>query len=73
MVNLLEPASFGIPSMLLETDGDIILCHESAGVPLQVMAQAVASNPDRYAEVAAQVITRTDVAWSFLELSGSNR
>src|SRR5437660_431251 len=67
------PASLGIPSTLLETDGDIVLCHESAGVPLQGIAGLLAANPARYAEVAGQVVTRTDVAWSFLELSQTNR
>ena len=67
VVEMLDPSSLQTPSTMLETDGDIIFCHEIVGVPFQSMAEVVANDPARYADVAAQVVTRIDVPWSFLE------
>jgi len=52
---------------LLNVDDDIVFCHETAGLPLQEMMAALAGDPERYVEVAPQVVTRNDIAWSSLE------
>jgi hypothetical protein len=68
---LLDASSFAIPSTLLSVDDDIVFCHETAGLPLQEMATALAGDPERYAEVAPQIVTRTDIAWSSLEATAA--
>ncbi|HEV3116241.1 MAG TPA: tubulin-like doman-containing protein, partial [Gemmataceae bacterium] len=69
---ILDPASFTVPSTLLDTDGDILFCAESAALPIDQTAEFLVHDPERYREVVAQVTTRKDVPWSFLELSETN-
>jgi hypothetical protein len=47
-------------------DGDLVVCYEAESLPLaQVAAELIDHRPD-YAEVAARLHTRVDVAWTSL-------
>jgi hypothetical protein len=58
-----------IETAVLNSDDDVILCHETAGVDLQEMAGILSGDPDRYLDAAAQVVSRVDVPWFWLEVS----
>jgi len=72
VLEMLDPSNCDIPPSVLETDGDIIFCHEAVGLPHGELADFLAVNPERYVDAAAQVVTRSDVSWSFLELAKTN-
>jgi hypothetical protein len=59
-----------VPVTVLESDGDVILCHEVAQVPLpETMESLIGPDANDYAALAQRVWSRTDVAWSTLSLA----
>ncbi len=53
-----------LPATVLRGDGDILLCCETAGLPLPRIAGALIGQEAGYREIARQVLTRTDVRWT---------
>ncbi|HMF12404.1 MAG TPA: hypothetical protein VKE94_08860, partial [Gemmataceae bacterium] len=57
-------ASAKVPTMIVETSGDVLVCHEVANVPLHQALPGPADISVAWAPLAARVSTRTDVAWT---------
>ncbi|HMF14295.1 MAG TPA: hypothetical protein VKE94_18390, partial [Gemmataceae bacterium] len=53
-----------VPTMIVESSGDLVVCHELANVPPSEALPAPADASVTWASVAARVCTRTDVAWT---------
>jgi serine/threonine protein kinase len=70
---LLAPALAELPSTVLDSEGDIVLCHEAADLPLPQMATILIGDEAPYAEAARHVLTRTDIPWSPLSLGKTAR
>jgi hypothetical protein len=66
---LLEPALAEVPNSFLESEGEIVLCHEVANLPLQETAELLIGSDLPLADAARQMLTRNDVAWSALDLA----
>src|SRR5262249_7608336 len=54
---------------IVTSDGDIVLCQESAGIPPQEILPAGTDSGAALAPLAARINTRIDVAWSGLGCS----
>jgi hypothetical protein len=55
-----------LPVTFLDSEDDVILSFEAANLPLRSIAEALTANDPSSAEMAKKVLTRVDVAWSFL-------
>ena len=56
-------AAASIPTMIVESAGDILVCQELAGVSPTEALPGSADNGAAWAPLAARVSTRSDVAW----------
>jgi hypothetical protein len=65
---LLAPALAEVPNTVLDSECDIVLCHEVAHLPLQQMAEILIGDEAPFAESACHMLTRTDIPWSPLSL-----
>jgi serine/threonine protein kinase len=63
---LAERALACAPLTLVDSTGDVLVCHEIADLRLVEMAPALVGDAAACAELARRVLTRTDVAWSEL-------
>jgi hypothetical protein len=54
------------PSVLENCDGDFILCYEAEQISLTQTAVTIIDGRADYAEAAARLHTRTDIAWTAL-------
>jgi hypothetical protein len=52
------------PTVLYDSDCDVVACYEGEGVDLSNVAAAIAHNDPQCAEVAHRLHTRVDVQWS---------
>ena len=52
-----------IATAILDSDGDLIFCHETAGLAVGEMLSILIGDKSRYVEAAGQVASRNDVAW----------
>jgi serine/threonine protein kinase len=52
------------PTVLYDSDCDVVACYEGEGVDLSNVAAAIAHNDPQCAEVAHRLHTRVDVEWS---------
>ena len=66
---LLVPALAELPNTVVDSEGDIVLCHEAADLPLEQMAAILVGDEVPYADAAHHVLTRTDIPWVPLSLS----
>jgi hypothetical protein len=67
--SMMSPALVDVPSTVLDSEGDIVICHEIANLPIPQMAAILVGDDGAYADAAPQVMTRVDVAWSCLALA----
>jgi hypothetical protein len=58
-----------VTARVLESEGDVVLCLESAPQPLALFATAIIGDNPAYADAAFKVMTRTDVNWSSSRLA----
>jgi hypothetical protein len=56
--------SFALPATIVESRGDIAVCHEAAAIPLRDALPGLTDNEGAWASLAARASTRTDVVWS---------
>lgn len=54
------------PSVVFDSDGDVVLCYELEAMSLRRVAARLIENRRDYAQIASRVHTRVDVAWSSL-------
>ena len=54
------------PTVVSDSDGDLILCYEVQGLPIARVATALIGSRHDYVHVASRFHTRVDVAWSSL-------
>lgn len=66
--HLLGPALADVSNTILDSEGDIVLCHEVAHLPLPQIAQILVGYDAPFADTACHVLTRNDVAWPPLRL-----
>jgi hypothetical protein len=52
------------PTVVFDSDCDVVACYEGEGVDLSNVAAAIANNDPQCAEVAHRLHTRVDVEWS---------
>ncbi|NQU22531.1 MAG: protein kinase, partial [Candidatus Nealsonbacteria bacterium] len=52
------------PSVVHDSDGDLVLCFEAQGIPLATVATRLVDNRADYAQAASRLHTRIDVSWS---------
>jgi len=55
-----------LPVTILESEDDVILSFEAANLPLRSLVDGLTGDDPSSAEMAKKVLTRVDVAWSFL-------
>src|SRR5262249_22105355 len=58
---LLGPALEEVPNTFLASEGDIVLCHEVAHLPLQQVAEILLGDDAPLADAAGRVLTRNDI------------
>jgi serine/threonine protein kinase len=56
--------SSALPATIVDSAGDIAVCHEAAAVPLRDAMPGLTDNEGAWARLAARASTRTDVVWS---------
>jgi len=56
---------------VVASDGDIVVCHEAAGVPPTASLVGLPANNVEWGPLAARVCTRTDVAWAGVSCQSS--
>ena len=61
---LLGPVLADVPHTVLDSDGDIVLCHEAADLPLPQMAEILLGDAALPTDAACHVLTRHDIAWA---------
>jgi len=66
--NLVTGALPDMPITPLQSEGDILLVQEAANLSLWQVVAELSDREPGYLETAQKVLTRTDVAWSPLEL-----
>jgi len=68
---LLDSALADVSNTILDSEGDIVLCHEVAHLPLGQLAQILIGQEAPFADTACHVLTRNDIAWSPLPLGSA--
>jgi serine/threonine protein kinase len=53
----------GVPITVVDSSGDILICHELAGISVDEAANGLIGNDSTYAALAARVWTRLDINW----------
>jgi len=71
--DMLGSALADVPSTVIHSDGDIMICHEVANLSVSQMARLLIGEESAYAEAAPKVMTRVDVAWCSGTSSAVNR
>jgi serine/threonine protein kinase len=64
---LAQNALAGAPLTLVDSKGDVLVCHEIADLRLDEMTPALIGDTAACADLARRVMTRTDIAWSELQ------
>jgi hypothetical protein len=54
----------GVPLTLLESEGDILVYQETAGLSLETACQAIAGKEPASLDLCRRVLTRSDIQWS---------
>jgi hypothetical protein len=65
---LLGPVLADVPNTVLDSDDDIVLCHEAAQLPLQQMAEILLGDAAIPTDAASHVLTRHDIVWAPLAI-----
>jgi serine/threonine protein kinase len=63
-----QEALQGVPLTLLESEGDIVVYQETAGLSLEAAWRVVAGKEADCIELSRRVLTRTDINWSLLPM-----
>lgn len=58
-----QEALAGVPITLLESEGDVQVYQETAGLSLEAACRALAGNETDSVELSRRVLTRTDIPW----------
>jgi serine/threonine protein kinase len=70
---LLGPFLAEMPNTMLDSDGDIVLCHEAACLPLNQLAEILLGDEAVSTDAACHVLTRQDIAWAPLAIGNKSK
>jgi serine/threonine protein kinase len=68
---LLDSALADVAHTILNSERDMVLCHEVAHLPFGQLAQILIGEEVRLADTACHVLTRNDIPWSHLPLGSA--